>query len=111
MTEGDWRGRQVKTMGDAIYTRTELAKRWKCHENTIIACEEEGKLHRLPNLPGVRYSAAEVYQLESIGPEAEALSPWERRQLQNEMQQLREENEDLKQRLMAAQRILIGVTA
>ena len=98
-------------MERAIFSVQELSKRWNLHPNTIRRMEGEGKLHRLPDFPSLRYSAKEVTQLESIGKDAEALSPWERRRLQDEIQQLREENEDLKQRLMAAQRILIGVTA
>ena len=73
--------------------------------------EVEGKLHRVPGIPGVRYCAAEVFQLESIGLDAEALSVLERRRLENENRKLKEENATLKQRVMQVQNILMGVTA
>ena len=64
------------------YSVEELAKRWGLSPASIRRMEQDGKLHRLPDLPGVRYSAAEVYQLESIGLNAQAMSAWERRNLE-----------------------------
>ena len=77
----------------------ELAKRWSLAPASIRKMEQDGKLHRLPDLPGVKYSAKEVYQLESIGPEAQALSAWERRQLESQINDLRKENDLLRVRL------------
>lgn len=98
-------------MEQTLFGVQELSERWNISPGSVRNMEAEGKLHRVPNIPGVRYSAAEVFQLESVGLDAEALSVYERRRLQNEVRQLKEENEDLKQRLMTAQRVLMGVTA
>ncbi len=65
-----------------IYSVNELAERWGMHPSTVREMERDGKLHRLPDIPGVRFSAAEVLQLESIGLDARAMSAWERRQLE-----------------------------
>ena len=47
---------------DAVYTVEELAKLFKCSANSIRTMEDNGKLHRLPNIPGVKYSGVEVAQ-------------------------------------------------
>ena len=60
-------------MDVTVFDSADLCKRWGCAPNTIRKMEAEGKLHRLPGLPGVKFSAAEVYQLESIGPVAKGL--------------------------------------
>lgn len=73
-----------------VFSVKELAKRWSLTPNTIRRMEIEGKLHRLPNLPGVRYAAAEVCQLESIGIDAQPLTAYERRQLENRVKELEE---------------------
>ena len=73
-----------------IYSVNELAERWGMHPSTVRQMENEGKLHRLPDIPGVRFSAAEVLQLESIGLDAKAMSAWERRNLEA---QIRERDE------------------
>ena len=52
--------------------------------------ENEGTLHRVLGLPGVKFSAAEVHQLESIGKDAKAMSAWERHQLEAENRELKE---------------------
>ena len=73
-----------------IYSVNELAERWGLHPSTVRQMENEGKLHRLPDIPGVRFSAAEVLQLESVGLDAKAMSAWERRNLEA---QIRERDE------------------
>ncbi len=70
-----------------IYSVNELAERWGMHPSTVREMERDGKLHRLPDIPGVRFSAAEVLQLESIGLDARAMSAWERRNLEAEIRE------------------------
>ena len=95
-------------MDVTVFDSADLCKRWGYAPNTIRKMEAEGKLHRLPGLPGVKYSAAEVYQLESIGPEAKGLTAWERRQKDEEIRSLREQVNDLQGRLLKAQQVLQG---
>ena len=73
-----------------IYSVNELAERWGVTPRSIRKMETEKKLHRLPDMPGVKYSAAEVLQLESIGLDARAMSAWERRNLEAEIRELKE---------------------
>ena len=73
-----------------IYSVNELAERWGLHPSSVREMERDGKLHRLPDIPGVRFSAAEVHQLESIGLDAKAMSAWERRNLEAEIRELKE---------------------
>ena len=93
-------------MERAVFSVQELSKRWDLHPNTIRRMEEEGKLHRLPDIPSVRYSAKEITQLESIGKDAEELSPWERRRMQEEIKGLRQQVRELQNRL--AKMVLIA---
>ncbi len=71
-----------------IFTVNDLAERWNIDRQSIRKMELDGKLHRLPNMPGERVSAAEVLQLESIGKDAQALTAWERRQLEARIHEL-----------------------
>ena len=91
-----------------IYSVNELAERWGMHPSTVREMERDGKLHRLPEIPGVRFSAAEVLQLESIGKDVEPLTVWERRKLEADNRQLKEENAELKRRLCNIGQLAIG---
>ena len=91
-----------------IYSVNELAERWGLAPASIRRMEQEGTLHRLPDIPGVRFSAAEVLQLESIGLDAKAMSAWERRNLESEIHDLKQQVQDLQGRLLRAQQVLQG---
>lgn len=86
-------------MNVTVFTPEMLTKRWGYAPSTIRKMEAEGKLHRLPNMPGVRYSAAEVYQLESIGQAAKGMTAWERRQKDDRIKELETQVEELQRRL------------
>ena len=81
-----------------IYSVNELAERWGMHPSTVREMERDGKLHRLPEIPGVRFSAAEVLQLESVGLDARAMSAWERRNLEAEIQDLKGQVKNLQEK-------------
>ena len=68
-----------------IFSVNELAERWGLSPSSVRQMEADGKLHRLPDIPGVRFSAAEVLQLESVGLDTRAMSAWERRNLEAEI--------------------------
>ena len=91
-----------------VFTPDQLTKRWGYAPSTIRKMEAEGKLHRLPNMPGVRYSAADVYQLESIGPAAKGMTAWERKQKDDEIASLKEEVQELRKRLGNVIRVVQG---
>ena len=91
-----------------LYSVNELAERWGLHPSSVREMERDGKLHRLPDIPGVRFSAAEVLQLESVGLDARAMSAWERRNLEAEIQDLKGQVKNLQERLLRAQQVLQG---
>ena len=91
---------------DAVYTVKELAERWKCHENAVRDRENMGLLHRLTNLPGVKYSGKEVAQLEALGPDVEAHSAWAWAQMEKENRMMKQQIKDLQNRI--ASMVLIG---
>ena len=91
-----------------VYSVQELADRWGLTPQSIRNMELEGKLHRLPDIPGVRFSAAEVLQLESIGLDAKAMSAWERRNLEAEIHDLKQQVQDLQGKVLRAQQVLQG---
>ena len=67
--------------------------------------ELEGKLHRLPDIPGERYAAREVYQLENIGGDVQPLSSYERKRLEDRIQQLEKLIHDYQDKLIELMRI------
>ena len=94
-----------------VYGVNELAERWNLSPATIRSMEQEGKLHRLPDLPGVKYSAVEVYQLENIGREAQPLTPYERRRLEDKIRDLEDLVGQYQLKLMEVMKIAGGVKA
>lgn len=95
-------------MEQTVFTPDQLTQRWGYAPSTIRKMEAEGKLHRLPNMPGVRYSAAEVYQLESLGPAAKGMTAWERKQKDDKIASLQEEVQELRKRLGNVIRVVQG---
>ena len=95
-------------MQQTVFGVAELSERWRIDRQSIRKLEQMGKLHRLPDLPGVKYSAAEVFKLESVGLDAKGMTAWERRQMQEEIKDLRQQVQDLTSRLLKAQQVLQG---
>ena len=92
-----------------VYGVNELAERLNLAPNTIRSMEQEGKLHRLPDLPGVKFSAVEVYQLENVGREVEPLTPYERRRLEDKIRDLEDLVSQYQLKLMEVMKIAGGV--
>ena len=92
-----------------MFSVGDLAERWGLSPNSVRQMEAEGKLHRLPNVPGVKFSAAEVHQIESIGKDVQPLTAWERKQKDDEIFLLRRENNKLKSILQNVINTAMGV--
>lgn len=92
-----------------VYGVQELAERWNISPGSIRAMEQDGKLHRLPDLPGVKFSAVEVYQLENVGREVEPLTPYERRRLEDKIRDLENLISQYQLKLMEVMKIAGGV--
>lgn len=82
-----------------IYSVNELAERWGLHPSSVREMEQKGKLHRLPDIPGVKFSAAEIFQVETVGKDAQTMSAWERKQKDDRIRELEAKVADLTQRL------------
>ena len=95
-------------MEKAVFSQQDIADRWDCGINTVRRWEDKGKLHRLVNLPGVKYSAKEVMELESLGPEVEGLTAWERKRLENKIAEQDTTIKKLMDRLCKIQQLSIG---
>lgn len=91
-----------------VYGVNELAERWNLSPTTIRSMEQEGKLHRLPDLPGVKFSAVEVYQLENIGREVQPLTPYERRRMEDKIRDLEDLVGQYQLKLMEVMKIAGG---
>lgn len=79
------------------FTKKELAKRWGVTEQVIKNMENDRRLKRLHNLPGVRYRAREVYALEGMDEKDwEMMTPFERRKLTQELEAAQQEIEHLR---------------
>jgi len=95
---------------DAVLTAKEVAKIFKCHTNTIRVMEDQGKLHRLENIPGVKYSAEEVQQLICLGPDVKPLTAWEHKKLEALLREKDQTIKDLRARLTKVMQIAQGGT-
>lgn len=80
-----------------LYSGEELQKLFGCSRSTIQRMENDGRLHRLYEIPGCFYRAAEVQALCQY--EEPVHGPLEWAELQNENKALSEENKALKEKL------------
>ena len=72
---------------DAVYTTEEVAKLFKCSPNAVRSMEDNGTLHRLPGVPGVKFSGVEVAQ--KLGKDYKALKlEMENKSLKKRVQEL-----------------------
>ena len=91
-----------------VYTVEDLINRWGLSRSAIRTMETDGKLHRLSNMPGVRYSAQEVVQLESLDEDTKGLTAWERHKLTQENNEMREELNKLRQAMTTIAQLARG---
>ena len=91
-----------------VYTVEDLINRWGLSRSAIRTMETDGKLHRLINMPGVRYSAQEVVQLESLDDDTKGLTAWERHKLTQENNEMREELNKLRQAMSDIAQLVRG---
>jgi hypothetical protein len=79
-------------MEKALVSRKTLAVRWDYDSiRAIVDMEQEGIITRIPEVPSPRYSMEEILKIESLGKEANPLSPLERRRLEKRIEELEKE--------------------
>ncbi|WP_321835441.1 helix-turn-helix domain-containing protein [Clostridium butyricum] len=78
-----------------LLTIKDLAKHWKCHEETIREHIRQGILTPCKNVP-VKNRFNPSYIAELDGVELERFSPVLKRNMENELEKVKRENEKLK---------------
>lgn len=86
------------------YSSEELQKLFSCSRQTISRMESDGRLHRLYNVPGTFYRAADVLALCEYEEPAHGPLEWEK--LEGENKALSEENRALKEKISHIYEIL-----
>ena len=84
-----------------LLSRQDLAKRWNITPQAILNYEQQGILTRNPNIPTPRYNLYEVERIENMGV-GENITGY----LQRELNNLRKENRELKEKLNKIQQII-----
>lgn len=84
-------------MRERLLTVKDLAERWQVSERTIREWIKDNKIQICKNVPTPRFSETYISKLEGI--EIEKYSPLEYRKQQRELENLKEENKELKELL------------
>lgn len=95
-------------MEKMVYSKKELVEMFGCSELSIWRMEQDRRLKRLHNLPGCMYRAKEVEKLLQLDDDVDPLSPFERRRLEHQVENLREENKALRKRLSQISAMALG---
>lgn len=90
-------------MDDILLTVSDLAKRWQVSEKTIRSYIENETLVPCKGIPSIRFSPQYIAELEGI--ELEKFTQLKRKQLQKEINTLKQQNETLKNLLREYQAI------
>ena len=80
-------------MESLVYTVSDVAKLLKCPETSVYNMRNQGILHQIKNVAGVRFSKKEVESLVGLDDE---YTPMAYRKLKAEVEQLQAENKKLK---------------
>lgn len=88
---------------EALLTVKDLAKKWQVSEKTIREYINNGTLVPCKGIPSIRFSQQYIAELEGI--ELEKFTQLERKQLQKEINILKQQNEILKNLLREYQAI------
>lgn len=82
---------------ETLLTVINLAKRWQKDERTIRRYIADGILTPCKGVPGIMFHPKYIAELEGV--ELDRFSPFEKRKMQNELDNLTKENEELKKLL------------
>lgn len=78
-----------------LLTQKDLAERWQVSVKAIENWRKDGIVTPVKGVPAIRFSEEHIAKLE--GTTLEKFSPLERRKIQNELEELRRENSQLKE--------------
>ncbi len=83
---------------DKLLTQQDLAERWQVSVRSIEEWRKQGVLQPAKGIPTIRFTPQ--YIAEPEGVELERFSPLEKRRMERELEELREENSRLKSIVM-----------
>lgn len=83
----------MKEVESLVYTVSDVAKLFKCTETSVYNMRNQGVLHQIKGITGVRFSKKEVESLIGLDDE---YTPMAYRKLKAEVEQLQAENKKLK---------------
>ncbi|MBU5312304.1 helix-turn-helix domain-containing protein [Tissierella carlieri] len=78
-----------------LLTQQDLAERWQVDVSTITNWRKEGILQPIKGIPAIRFTEEHIAELEGV--KLERFSPLERRKIESELEELRLQNEKLKE--------------
>ncbi|HDK7179182.1 TPA: histidine kinase [Clostridium botulinum] len=81
-------------MDHKLLTQKDLAERWQISIKAIESYRQQGLITPIEGLPSIRFNPQHIAELE--GTKLERFSPLERRRMERELEQLKQENEKLK---------------
>lgn len=77
-----------------LLTQKDLAERWQVSIKAIESYRQQGIITPVEGIPSIRFNPQHIAELE--GTKLERFSPLERRRMERELEQLKQENEKLK---------------
>jgi DNA topoisomerase IA len=77
-----------------LLTQSELAERWQVTEESIRKWRNEGIIQTAKGVPVIRFTMQHILELEGV--KLEKFSPLLKRKMEQELEELREENQRLK---------------
>ncbi len=77
-----------------LLTQSELAQRWQVSEESIRNWRNEGIIQTAKGVPVIRFTMQHILELEGV--KLEKFSPLLKRKMEQELEELREENQRLK---------------
>ena len=79
---------------DKLLTQKDLAERWQMSIKSIEEYRKAGIIPAVEGIPSIRFNPKVIMELE--GTKLDRFSPLERRRIERELEQLKQENEQLK---------------
>ncbi|MBY6878763.1 histidine kinase [Clostridium botulinum] len=81
-------------MDNKLLTQKDLAERWQVSIKAIESYRQQGLITPVEGLPSIRFNPQHIAELE--GTKLERFSPLERKRMEREIENLKQENEKLK---------------
>ncbi|HDK7158961.1 TPA: histidine kinase [Clostridium botulinum] len=79
---------------DKLLTQKDLSERWQVSIKAIETYRQQGIITPIEGLPSIRFNPQDIAKLE--GSKLERFSPLERKRMEREIENLKQENEKLK---------------